>query len=74
MAKRKPQQHYCDVADATIAEQQARLDAISLEIQCAIVCEPDLRRRIHVLATGKPRRECVRLTKKYGKKEARRGR
>lgn len=51
------------------AEQQARLDAISLEIQCAIICEPGLRRRIHVLARGTPRREAQRLCKRYGKKE-----
>ncbi len=75
MVKRKAQKHYCDMAEALIAEQQARLDAIAVLVWEPAKNEMDegrIGRAIEVLARGKPRREVARLCKAYGTKEKKR--
>lgn len=61
---------------ATIAEQQARLDAIAYIIECAAGSEMPAAAacsRAYVLATGKPKRDAKSLLKRFGKETKRNG-
>lgn len=53
--------------DEKLRESRQRLEAILLEVQTTIVMPPDLRQRLTVLAKGSPKRELLRLLKRWGR-------
>lgn len=54
-----------ELATETIAEKQARLDAIA---EMYRVSGDETTRQTFILASGRPARECARLVKKWGKR------